>query len=109
MGPSSSSSAGCGRLKPCIVDLVSFKPNELISLTLIDLSRQWRLNNVLFYVQRNMEVEDIVEEQRKDLQMRLEEAMKNGKVMEIKARSYQDQGMAAPLASDTADLFQYLW
>lgn len=40
-----------------------------------------------------METEDIIEEQKKDLQTKLDSAQKNCKVFEIKSRSYQDQGV----------------
>ena len=47
-----------------------------------------------------METEDIIEEQKKDLQTKLDAAQKNVKVLEIKARSYQDQGKSALCGSD---------
>lgn len=39
-----------------------------------------------------METEDIIEEQKKELQTKLDAAHKNCKVLEIKSRSSQDQG-----------------
>ncbi|XP_067949337.1 C-Jun-amino-terminal kinase-interacting protein 4-like isoform X1 [Watersipora subatra] len=41
--------------------------------------------------QRNMETEDVIEEQKKVLQIELDEANKNCKILEIKSRNYQDQ------------------
>lgn len=39
-----------------------------------------------------MEIEDVIAEQKKDLQTKLDHVEKNCKIYEVKAKNYQDQG-----------------
>ena len=41
-----------------------------------------------------MEIEDVIAEQKKDLQTKLDHTEKNCKVLEVKTKNYQDQGQA---------------
>lgn len=44
-----------------------------------------------------MEIEDVYEEQKKELEARLEETTSKCRVYEVKAKNYQDQGTNAAL------------
>lgn len=49
--------------------------------------------NCVICCQRNMEIEDVIAEQKKELQTKLDYTEKNCKILEVKAKNYQDQGM----------------